>query len=228
MKVRTQARREAILEVASEVFLEFGYERASIAEIIKRIGGSKSTIYGYFPSKEALFLAVAHAAGERHMESALAEVAAYDGSNLRPTLTHFSEKLLEFLCSEEAVAAHRMVLGEAGNSDIGRLFYEAGPQRGLTLIADLARQAMARGQLRREDPAIVARYFGALVNAEYQHRWFFRDLPPVTRAQIRRSAERAVTAFLRAFALGEHAQEAAPPPAPPKRDSAKAAPPPAK
>ena len=44
MKVRTEARREAILEVASQVFLEFGYERASMAEIVKRIGGSKSTI----------------------------------------------------------------------------------------------------------------------------------------------------------------------------------------
>ena len=44
MKVRTEARREAILEVASQVFLEFGYERASMAEIVKRIRKMKMQV----------------------------------------------------------------------------------------------------------------------------------------------------------------------------------------
>ena len=44
MKVRTEARREAILEVASQVFLELGFKRASMTEIVRRIGGSK---HGY-------------------------------------------------------------------------------------------------------------------------------------------------------------------------------------
>ena len=51
MKVRTEARREAILEVASQVFVEFGFKRASMIEIVRRLGGSKSTIYGYYRYK---------------------------------------------------------------------------------------------------------------------------------------------------------------------------------
>lgn len=201
MKVRTEARREAILEVASQVFLEFGFERTSMSEIVKRIGGSKSTIYGYFPSKEALFLAVTLAAGEKHMDAAIADMAAYSGGELAPVLTRFSEKLVGFLCSDEAVAAHRMVLGEAGHSDIGQLFYEGGPKRGMIVIAEVFRQAMECGELRREDPWIMAQYFGALISAENQYRWFCRDVPPITKSQIRRTAERAVVVFLRAYSL---------------------------
>ncbi|MDA8520249.1 TetR/AcrR family transcriptional regulator [Acidovorax sp. NCPPB 4044] len=200
MKVRTEARRDAILEVASQVFLEMGFERASIAEIVKRIGGSKSTIYGYFPSKESLFLAVAHAAGERHLAASIAEMQSYNGQDLEAALRSFSVRLLEFLCSAEAIAAHRMVMGEAGNSDIGTMFYEAGPKRGLVAVAELFERAIAHGQLRREDPWLMSQYFASMVNAEYQHRWFLKEAPPLKKAQIRQTAERAVGLFLRAFA----------------------------
>lgn len=215
MKVRTEARREAILEVASQVFLEFGYERASMAEIVKRIGGSKSTIYGYFASKEELFLAVTEAAGDRHMATALAEIAEYRGGDLEARLTRFAEKLTAFLTSDESVSAHRMVLGAAGHSDIGRMFYEVGPQRGMAVMTEMFRQAVELGELRREDPGLLAQYFGALVNAEHYHRWFHRDLPPPSRLQIKRAARRAVDVFLRAYA------PASAPPAPPASKDAR-------
>ena len=200
MKVRTEARRDAILEVALQVFLEFGYERASMAEIVKRIGGSKSTIYGYFASKEELFLAVTEAVGDRHMAAALTEIAEYRGGELEAVLTRFAERLVSFASGDEAVAAYRMVLGSAGYSDIGRLFYEAGPKRGMTVLAEAFRHAMDLGELCPADPWILAQQFSALVSAEHQHRWFHRDLPPVSRQQVKRSAERAVKAFLRAYA----------------------------
>ena len=58
MRVRTESKREAILEAASHVFLESGFEGASMAEIAARVGGSKATLYGYFGSKEDLFVEV--------------------------------------------------------------------------------------------------------------------------------------------------------------------------
>lgn len=60
MRVRTEAKRDAILEAAAEVFLEAGFEGASMSQIAARAGGSKRTLYGYFPSKEELFVAMAH------------------------------------------------------------------------------------------------------------------------------------------------------------------------
>src|SRR5258708_8438615 len=49
------ARREAILDVAQQVFLKEGYAAASMSTIAARLGGSKGTLYNYFRSKEELF-----------------------------------------------------------------------------------------------------------------------------------------------------------------------------
>ena len=52
---RGTARRDAMLTAALAVFLEHGYEGASIEEVMRRVGGSKASLYRYFGSKEGLF-----------------------------------------------------------------------------------------------------------------------------------------------------------------------------
>jgi AcrR family transcriptional regulator len=51
MRVKSDTRREAILEIAKDLFREVGYERASMAMISARVGGSKATLYSYFKSR---------------------------------------------------------------------------------------------------------------------------------------------------------------------------------
>ena len=202
MKVRTEARREAILEVASQVFLEFGFERASMGEMVRRIGGSKSTIYGYYPSKEALFQAVVEKVGETHIQAAFDELASHGGGEgIRDVLDKFSEKLAAFLCSHEILSTHRMVLAEAGRSNMGELFYEAGPERGIVQLAGLLQRAMEKGLMRKESPMVASLQFFALVQAEMQLRWYYKDLPPLTGAQIKDIAGRAMATFSRAYLL---------------------------
>ena len=55
---RGRARLTKILEAATELFLKVGYEQTSIDAILLQSGGSKSTLYAYFPTKEDLFRAV--------------------------------------------------------------------------------------------------------------------------------------------------------------------------
>lgn len=50
--------REHILWAGKEVFLEFGFERASMDEVAKRAQTSKRSLYAHYESKEKLFLAV--------------------------------------------------------------------------------------------------------------------------------------------------------------------------
>ncbi|MCY1014609.1 TetR/AcrR family transcriptional regulator [Pyxidicoccus sp. MSG2] len=47
--------RTAILDAAGEIFVRFGFKKASVEEIARRAGVGKGTIYLYFESKEALF-----------------------------------------------------------------------------------------------------------------------------------------------------------------------------
>ena len=50
--------REHILWMAKDVFLELGFERASMDMVASRAETSKRTLYAHFESKEKLFLAV--------------------------------------------------------------------------------------------------------------------------------------------------------------------------
>jgi AcrR family transcriptional regulator len=204
MKVRTEARRGAIVEAATELFKEMGYERASMNELAKRFGGSKATLYGYFPSKEELFIAVVEAVATGHLLEATQELAVdvADGQPaLEARLKRFGERTLKVLTHDEsALAVYRMVVAEAGRSEVGQLFYDAGPAAAMEALAGLMAAAMDRGELRRSDPKVAAAHFAALVTAESDRRLFQKDPPPLTIKQIRQMVGRAVETFMRGAA----------------------------
>jgi len=50
--------REHILSIAKDVFLEMGFERASMDVVAARAETSKRSLYAHFANKEKLFLAV--------------------------------------------------------------------------------------------------------------------------------------------------------------------------
>lgn len=199
MKVRTEAKREAIVETAAQLFQELGYQHASMNELAKRLGGSKATLYGYFPSKEALFEAVVRTYATVHLSEATQglQAAPEDVAALESVLVRFGEGMLLVLTNDErALAIYRMVIAEAGRSELGELFYAAGPSECVAALAKLLGAAMNRGDLRKTDPKVSAHQFLALVNAEVQLRMYQRAPPPLSRAQIRKMVVRAVDLFL--------------------------------
>lgn len=200
MKVRTDAKRSAILEVARQVFLEMGFERASMGEIAARLGGSKATLYGYFPSKQALFIAVTAQLGRQYMTSARERLEENAAEAPDSTLQNFGEQLLAFLFTPENMATIRMVQSEASNGDIGRLFHEQGPASSVAVLGSYISGAMKRGQLRRADPVVAAQHFlGLVVQGELSHYFFQPDLPKPTRVQMKRVVERALEVFLHGY-----------------------------
>ena len=58
---RGEERRAQILAAAREVLAEHGYERTTVSQIATRAQVAQGTFYLYFPSKEALPAALAHA-----------------------------------------------------------------------------------------------------------------------------------------------------------------------
>jgi len=199
MRVRTEEKRSYIVATATQVFREQGYERASMSEIAARVGGSKTTLYGYFSSKEELFLAVAFAEGEKQVAPAF-EALQPDTADVRAALRRVGETLIGFLVSPDAVAAHRMVIAEAGRSDIGQRFYERGHLRGIGYLTAFLEGANRAGRIRDCNFEVAAMHLIALIESEW--------LPPVmfshARAtpspeELRASTERAVEVFLTAY-----------------------------
>ena len=56
------ARREEILAAAKRLFLEKGYEQATMRRIAAEVGVSAAALYGYFPDKDTILRAIAEAA----------------------------------------------------------------------------------------------------------------------------------------------------------------------
>ena len=70
MRVKSEERRRAIIEVARQVFTELGFETTSMSQIAARVGGSKATLYNYFSSKDELFAAVIEEFGRQKIADA--------------------------------------------------------------------------------------------------------------------------------------------------------------
>ena len=81
-----EAVRRAILDAARDLFVREGFEQVSIRKIAELVEYSPAAIYGYFPSKDDIFFALAEE-GFRLMHGDQAHHDALDGlPPLEPTL----------------------------------------------------------------------------------------------------------------------------------------------
>lgn len=76
------ARERQILDVAGEEFGRLGYAHASVNDIARRAGISKPLIYGYFGSKDGLYLACLDRAGTALVDAVTTVAAAPHGVSL--------------------------------------------------------------------------------------------------------------------------------------------------
>ncbi|MBP1156338.1 MULTISPECIES: FAD-dependent oxidoreductase [unclassified Paenibacillus] len=58
MRAATRKKREYMMEVALKLFIEHGYEKVSVDDIIKATNTSKGTFYHYFESKDEILLEI--------------------------------------------------------------------------------------------------------------------------------------------------------------------------
>jgi len=198
MRVKTEAKREAILAAASEVFLESGFDGASMTEIARRVGGSKGTLYGYFSSKEELFVAVVHEEANSQFEPAFVALNK-EVDDLQKTLQTFGEKAFEYLCSPSSMQARRAIIAESGRTDIGQRFYELGPKQGMLRLAGIFEKQMASGKLRKADPQLVAIQLCALLECETIHPLLLGVEKSLSKAQIKLAVSRALNTFFAAY-----------------------------
>src|SRR5215472_4838694 len=77
------ARREEILETATQLFAEQGFSDAVTSALADRLGVGKGTIYRHFPSKRELFLAAADRVMTKMQEQICAAIAGIDDKLVR-------------------------------------------------------------------------------------------------------------------------------------------------
>lgn len=200
---KTEAKRQAILDTAYRLFRAQGFEKTSVSQITAEVGGSKATIYSHFPSKEELFVECITAAADDYIESITEQsVAQLDaaGTDAHAVLRQYGIGYLTFICSPDIVAARRLMIAEATRSGIGKLFLAKIGGMRAHVVAFLS-QLMASGALRPDDARLAAEHLRAMLEAEVMEPLLLqaRDDSP-GEGEIALAADRAVGAFLRAYA----------------------------
>lgn len=194
-----QSRRETILDVAAESFLELGYAGTTMSAIAATLGGSKGTLWSYFESKDVLFGAVIERVTDAFRAQLSLILKPDDG--VEAALRRFCTEFLRKVTSPEAIALHRLVVAESGRfPEVGRIFYARGPQLTQQLLADFIDGAMERGELRRGDALAAARQLTALVMYGGHQQMLMGVIDTLSSEAIEAEGDRAMATFLGAYA----------------------------
>ncbi|MBG6249339.1 MULTISPECIES: TetR/AcrR family transcriptional regulator [Symbiopectobacterium] len=197
MRVKSETKRQAILDIAARAFIEQGFNNTSMSEIASRVGGSKSTLYNYFSSKEEIFSAVMASSAKTNIAEAFESVDPK--KDIETTLNQFGRNYLSSVLSSGLMAIWRMAISESERSDIGRLFYAEGPQKGWKRLSHYLSKKSDEGILRHSDSWVCAMHLKGLIEAElFLVAALGVDTAPDAK-RIEDAVSRAITVFLLAY-----------------------------
>jgi AcrR family transcriptional regulator len=198
MRTKSEAKRQRLLDSASEVFRETGFEGALMSDISAKAGYSRATLYSYFPSKEALFLEVMLAGSQAHADAITAALDP-ETPNMKESLIHFGKDLLAFIYSPEILALRRLAIAEATRSDFGEMFYARSRKEGETIVVAFLKRAMDAGRLRQADPTIAMAHLNGLLESELEEMFYRAEISPPDPGHLDRIATSAVSVFMAAY-----------------------------
>lgn len=148
-----QAKLQAILEAALDVFLEKGFAEARLEDVAARAGVAKGTIYLYVRSKQALFEALVHSGIGGPIEAVERNVLDFDGSaedQLRALFLFLRKEVL----GTRRMEIVRLLLMEAGRfPELAEIYHREVVSRGLRMLRGIAERGVARGEFHSDELA---------------------------------------------------------------------------
>lgn len=195
-------RRTTILDIAREAFLAEGYSGTSMSRIAALVGGSKATLYSYFPSKKDLFVAVMDRE-TNHLFDQIFNVKLSFGEP-RSAFHDLVQRCVSALLSDVIIKGYRLITAEAGRfPEISKAVYELAVRRGLERMALYFGQAMVEGVLRPCDSMEAAETFLDLAAGNLHTQRLWSAVDSATPAQIDVEARRITGVFLAAYGNDE-------------------------
>src|SRR5262252_536748 len=192
-------KRRQIIDGACRVFLERGFDAASMGEIARQARVSKGTLYVYFKSKEELFEAIV---GEQCNAQA-EQIFTFDANDrdVAAVLTRLGITFVQFLCRRPGgISPLRTVIAIADRMpELGAKFYRAGPALGISSLKAYLEQQVAHGVLRPHDSEVIAAQFiDSCLSLTFKPMLFNFAGPP-SDGEISRVVRSAVRTFVAAY-----------------------------
>lgn len=194
-RIKRGRKYDQVVEGARQVFLQDGFEGASVDDIARVAGVSKATLYSYFPDKRLLFLEVATAGCCQQAYDAVEEIDA--ALPVRDVLAATATQIMCFLLSDVGRAVFRIVIAEAERfPELGREYWRNGPARARGVLIGYFRHAIARGELRIDDLELAADQFIELCKVDLFPRLLLGVDTQFEAEEYERIAQGAVEMFM--------------------------------
>jgi TetR/AcrR family transcriptional regulator, mexJK operon transcriptional repressor len=187
-----------LLEVATHLFMERGFDGTSIDAVAEAAGISKPTVYARYHDKRDLFAAVLRKRIRDWLAplSAAAEAQATEAKpkSIKTTLHELSRHMIAYTLAPEAGACQRILSAQAVQFPELAIANEEGWLRAVRGVASILRQSAARGQIKVDDPELAADMFLNLVLGHPKRLAFYSIATDPETAERHRKA--AVDFFL--------------------------------
>ena len=191
------AKRRQILAGASKVFMDLGFDGASMGEIARAAGVSKGTLYVYFADKSRLFEAIVE---QEMLDQQKVAFNFAPERDVPTTLREFGQAYIELLCRPGGGSAIRTVMAIAERMpEVGRRYYEQVLEKTINRFAAYLEAHVQAGEIAIPDCRLAASQFMQMCQASLFLRFIFQAAPPPSSERIAEVVKSATRMFLAAY-----------------------------
>ncbi|MGL5359507.1 MAG: TetR/AcrR family transcriptional regulator [Shewanella sp.] len=141
---RSEQKKQQVLVAAMDLFCRQGFPHTSMDEVARLAGVSKQTVYAHFGSKDELFVAAIESKCIGHN---LNDDLLKDPHQPETTLTQFALQFGEMIVSPEAITVFKTCVAQSeSHPEASQLFFDAGPQHIVGILAEYLRAVQALGK----------------------------------------------------------------------------------
>jgi TetR/AcrR family transcriptional repressor of mexJK operon len=189
---RVAAINRTILVVAREELVNSGYEAARMEVIAAAAGVSKGTLYGRYPTKEALLRAVI----ADRVATCAQDWGLDDGpipSDLRRRLKHRARLLMEYACSGKFEELERLFTSSPSMNELRRMRHEVGHK---PIVQTIAQDIIAGMRDQSIEPRAAIRMAEMLISMLFGWWRMHQEIRRVTREESLVYADYAVDVLI--------------------------------
>ncbi len=161
-------REERVLDVASAMFLDQGFDGTAIDAIAAAAGIGKPSLYARYGDKQGLFIAVLRRRLEQWIRPFAGLIPHHDGAlgraQVREVLESFGRHIVDGCLRPETIALGRVLTSEATRfPELARVLHEEGWMQGVRCLAAFLEQAIDFSKSEVGDPELAADLFFSLM-----------------------------------------------------------------
>lgn len=191
------SKRRQILDGARKVFMDLGFDGASMGEIARAAQVSKGTLYVYFADKSALFEAILEQEALQHGQVVFNFDPVRDAET---TLKEFGLAYLQLVCRPGGGSAIRTVMAIAERMpDVGRRYYARVLDKSINRLSGYLKARVAAGELEIGECDLAASQFMELSKASLFLPFVFQAAPAPSEQRMTEVVESATRMFLAAY-----------------------------